>query len=252
MNGWCINIKEDNLIGKIFESKNYDKFKVIRKTEQKQFTNYLYEIEFINTKYKLLCRKQKILDGDVKDRYYKSIYGVACVGDTVTVINNKPKKEYNLFCNMLKRCYSKESKDYKNYGAIGVIVHEDWLCFETFEKEIKLLDGYDEWKNCENGEYHLDKDILQENIPLSNKIYSKNTCKFIKCGENSTEVNKRRGRTTLNRKVLFIATHKDGRIVNGCGIYKFANEYDLDAPTISNCLNGKYNNHKGWTFKRIL
>lgn len=227
-------------------------FKVLRKTDIKQYTNYLYEIEFIDTKYKLLCSKQKVLNGTIKDRYFKSLYGVAYIGNTITSINCNSKKEYILFCNMLKRCYSKESDDYKNYGAIGVRVCEEWLCFEKFENDIKLLDGYNEWKNCESGEYHLDKDILQKDISFSDKIYSKGTCKFVKCGENSTEVNKRRAMTTLNRKIIFIATHKDGRIVNGCGIYRFAKEYGLDAPTISNCMNGKINNyHKGWSFKRI-
>jgi len=244
-------MKED-IINKIYTSKKYGNFIVLNKTNKKLYSKYLYEIQFINTQYKMLTTKDKILKGDLKDRYSKSIYGQGYVGNTTTRENYKPKKSYILFCNMLKRCYHKENADYKNYGAIGVKVCDEWLCFETFEKDIKHLDNYNDWLNCESGEYHLDKDILQENTSFNNRIYSKNTCKFVRISENISEVNIRRGRTTLNGKVIFEAIHTDGRKVLGCGIYKFAKEYGLDAPTISNCLNGNIKNlHKSWSFKRI-
>jgi len=242
----------EDIISKIYTSKKYGDFIVLNKTNRKLYSNYLYEIQFINTKYKMLTTKDKILKGNLKDRYFKSIYKQGFIGNTNTRENNKPKKSYILFCNILKRCYHKEDMDYKNYGAIGVRVCDEWLCFEIFEKDIKQLENYNDWLNCECGEYHLDKDILQENTSMNNKIYSKNTCKFVKSEENVSEVNKRRGKTTLNGKIIFEAIHIDGRNVIGCGIYKFAKEYGLDAPTISNCLNGiRANKHKGWSFKRI-
>lgn len=242
----------EDITNKIFASKKNGNFIVLNKTNKKLYSNYLYEIQFINTQYRMLTTKDKILKGNLKDKYSKSIYEHGYIGNTTTKENNKTKKSYILFCNILKRCYHKEDLDYKNYGAIGVKVCDEWLCFETFEKDIKLLENYNDWLNCESGEYHLDKDILQENIPMNNKVYSKDTCKFVKNGENTSEVNKRRGKTTLNGKIIFEAIHVDGRKLVGCGIYKFAKEYGLDAPTISNCLNGNIKNyHKGWSFKKM-
>lgn len=162
-----------DIINKIYTSKKYGDFIVLNKTNKKLYSNYLYEIQFINTQYKMSTTKDKILKGDLKDRYSKSIYDQGYIGNTTTRENNKSKKSYI------------------------------------------------------------------------------NTCKFVKGEENISEVNKRRGKTTLNGKIVFEAIHIDGRKVIGCGINKFAKEYGLDASTISNCLNGIRKKHKGWSFKRI-
>ena len=71
---------------------------------------------------------------------------------------------------MLGRCYKTTDKAYKNYGAIGVKVCEEWKCFSNFQK----------WYNeniyeIENEKVHLDKDILVD----GNNIYSPETCIFV-------------------------------------------------------------------------
>ena len=59
----------ENIVNNIYKSKKYGDFIVLSKTNKKLYSNYLYEIQFINTKYKMLTTKSKIIKGDLKDRY---------------------------------------------------------------------------------------------------------------------------------------------------------------------------------------
>jgi len=45
--------------------------------------------------------------------------------------------EYNAWNNLKKRCYDSSSKDYKNYGARGITVCDEWLnSFSVFHAAI--------------------------------------------------------------------------------------------------------------------
>lgn len=109
--------------------------------------------------------------GEIKNPYDKIIYGVACLGI--------PRKSYdthmyNIWHNMLVRCFDPNYEHYEYYGGAGVTVCERWRVFEYF-----LEDAY----NLPNGEHafekgwQLDKDSLQSNFPI--KIYSPETCIWI-------------------------------------------------------------------------
>lgn len=109
--------------------------------------------------------------GKIKNPYSKRIYGVGCIGNVnMKDTSGKRLSSYNVWVNMLSRCYNKNAKDYKNYGENGVIVCDEWLCYENFKK----------WYNDNIYEIlgekiELDKDILIKD----NKIYSPETCIFI-------------------------------------------------------------------------
>ena len=93
------------------------------------------------------------------------------------VRRNLSKRWYNL----KDRCLNKEHPRYKDYGAAGVTIADEWLDKETFIDDCKELDGYDEDKLL-SGVLHLDKDFKGNN---SSK-YSKETCKFISINENNS------------------------------------------------------------------
>jgi len=45
-------------------------------------------------------------------------------------------KIYRVWCTMKQRCYNHNYPDYKNYGAKGIKVCEEWLTFENFLEDI--------------------------------------------------------------------------------------------------------------------
>ena len=46
------------------------------------------------------------------------------------------KSSYNTWRAMIRRCTNPKDKDYKNYGAKGVIVCQEWLDYATFAKDM--------------------------------------------------------------------------------------------------------------------
>ena len=108
----------------------------------------------------------------------KTIYGVAYLGDAVTVDENgNRKKSYTLYKGMIRRCFPQTEKEREKHRAYeNCTVCDRWLCFANFEKDIESLPNYDLWLKGEE-RYSLDKDILQ--YGSSTKIYSPETCMFV-------------------------------------------------------------------------
>jgi len=99
----------------------------------------------------------------------KLVYGVG-VNDWVGNVNvgGKLIMEYQLWKNMLKRCFDEKYKQkYPTYQ--GVTCSKDWLSMTKFIEDVSKMKGYGliGWQ--------LDKDILQK----GNKLYSKDTCCFV-------------------------------------------------------------------------
>lgn len=95
------------------------------------------------------------------------VFGVG-INDISCKTNGVVDKEYRLWHDMLKRCYSekfiKQSANYKD-----CFVSDDWLNYSNFKKDIVEIEGFG------LDGYQLDKDILIK----GNKIYSKETCCFV-------------------------------------------------------------------------
>ena len=98
--------------------------------------------------------------------------------ETIGNVNGKIKRKLVWFCpyyrvwsDMLKRCYSdKYQEKYPTYK--GCSVSEEWKIFSNFKR----------WMEKQDWEYkQLDKDLLLE----CNKVYSEETCVFVKSIVNS-------------------------------------------------------------------
>jgi len=50
---------------------------------------------------------------------------------------NEYKKLFYVWVNMKTRCYNKNGQDYKNYGARGITICQEWLSFENFVKDME-------------------------------------------------------------------------------------------------------------------
>ena len=168
----------------IYLSNNCGYFIILAHVINTKNANALVKIKFLLTNYCKIVSYRTAMLGQVKDPYYPSIYGVACIG-----LASSRSEGYNIWHNIIRRCYNPNCSSYKNYGAIGVKVCDRWLCFENFLNDLIYIDGYLLWKN-NPGLYQLDKDLKQQNIPSCDKIYSLETCCFITFYDNARLVNK--------------------------------------------------------------
>ena len=127
------------------------------------------EIQFLKTGYVTAVRLGDIKNGNVKDPYSPSVYGIGILGTKYpTTINGVLTKEYMLWKSMLQRCYSDSYKKKKP-------TYEGCECSENF----KSYEYFYEWCNKQigfsNKGWQLDKDLLTK----GNKVYSEYSCIFI-------------------------------------------------------------------------
>ena len=106
-------------------------------------------------------------DGSVKNPYFKSVYNIGCIGSKVDY--KQTKREYQVWHDMLRRCYDSSYHELKP-TYINCKVCEEWLNYENFYIWPTSQENYAKWE--ENKKFNVDKDILFKN----NKIYSPNTC----------------------------------------------------------------------------
>lgn len=124
-------------------------------------------IRFINNNYKTVSTYANFKKGLIRNPFDITVYNIGYIGEGIykTKENSKITKEYDIWTNMLRRCYSGEFPRYKN-----VTVCEEWLNFQNFAK------WYNEnYYKVESQRMELDKDILNK----GNNIYSPETCVIV-------------------------------------------------------------------------
>jgi hypothetical protein len=126
-----------------------------------------------NDEYKAVLtpvRYSNYVRGVVKNPYFPEVYGVGCIGVKYPSRINKIKlKEYNAWCKMLQRGFSKKVKDkYTTYKDVTVC--KEWLNYENFYEWLHSQENFDKWLN--GSRWNIDKDIISKD----NKIYSPDTC----------------------------------------------------------------------------
>jgi hypothetical protein len=166
-----------NFIGRVYDSNFNGKFKILN--EVSEINGYRYfEIEFIETGYRMIASYEAIRHGRVKDKLKPSVAGVGYVGSQIKVTDNEYHNLYKSWNDMINRCYNEKDGDYPLYGALGVTVDQSWFSFTIFYNDAIHLSGYqNKLKEPEN--YQLDKDLTQLHLPKSQRVYSKETCLWI-------------------------------------------------------------------------
>ena len=191
------------VIGAEFPSKDFGTFKVIRdlgidySTPQKY---HMVEIQFTTMNMygfytKVIVRIQQIRNSNIIDHYKTRICGVACLGAIGFDFGRIENDPYLKLCHerwrgMIKRCYDQNHPSFQNYGAKGVKVCHEWLCFEFFLRDLPNIPNYNLWVN-DPSNYNLDKDSLQPNVPTEMKIYAPETVMFMPVLQNTLEANNR-------------------------------------------------------------
>ena len=158
------DISYKDCVGRVCKSKSSGDFKIIKYNNAKDV-----EIQFVNTGFETTVQLGNIRNGNVKDPYVPSVYGVGIAGAKYpSTINGVLTKEYTLWCSMLKRCYSDGFKKQRP-------TYEDCEVSESF----KSYEYFYEWCHKQigfsNKDWQLDKDLLAK----GNKIYSEDFCVFI-------------------------------------------------------------------------
>ena len=157
-----INYKD--CVGEVCKSLNSGDFKILKYND-----SYNVEIHFLKTGYETVARLGHIKSGNVRDPYSPSVYGVGVTGTKYPItVNGVNTKEYDLWKEMLRRCYSNSlKKRYPTY--IDCEVSDKFKSYEYFYEWCYKQVGFG------NEGWHLDKDLLAK----GNMVYSADSCIFI-------------------------------------------------------------------------
>lgn len=160
-------------------------------------------------------RGDRLLDGNTKS--------CGCLQKEVvrklnTIHNDSHTRLYDIWTDMKQRCYNQHNKRYKDYGARGIAVCDEWKNDYSTFKEWALSNSYN--------------DTLTIDRINNNSNYEPNNCRFV---DAKTQVRNRR-----NTKYM---TYK--------GITKpfaeWCEEYNLNYSTVYNRI---YN--CGWSIEKAL
>ena len=181
------DVSYKNCVGKVFKSKSSGDFKVLKYNDSKNV-----EIQFLNTGYEMLAQLGHIKNGNVKDPYSPSVFGVGMLGTKYpSTINGVLTKEYMLWTDMLRRCYSDTYKK-KQPTYEDCEVSNKFKSYEYFYEWCQNQIGFDVkgWQ--------LDKDLLVK----GNKVYNEDSCFFL-----PQEINKVLTKSTASRGECLIGVH---------------------------------------------
>ena len=191
------DVSHKDCVGKVCKSKSSGDFKVVKYNNAKDV-----EIQFLKTGFETSATLGNIRNGNVKDQYSPSVYGVGILGDKYPPrVNDVLTKEYVQWTNMLVRCYSDNFKK-KQPTYEGCEVSENFKSYEYFYEWCHSQIGFG---NDGNGNpFHLDKDLLVK----GNKVYSEDSCVFLPQEINQILVKRTASRGEYLIGVCWSKTHK--------------------------------------------
>ena len=188
-----LNDVSKDCVGKVCKSLNSGDFKIVKCNDSKNV-----EIQFLKTGFETTAQLGHIKSGKVKDKHLPSVFGVGVLGTKYpSSVNSVQTKEYTLWCNMLKRCYSDTIKK-KQPTYEGCEVSENFKSYEYFY----------EWCHSQIGfgvdGFEIDKDLLIK----GNKVYSESTCVFLPSEINTILIKSTASRGKHLIGVCWSKTHK--------------------------------------------
>lgn len=154
-------------------------------------------------------------NGQIKNPYDKITYGVGYLGSGkyMAKADGKVVESYNVWHDMIRRCYSEKSKEkFQAYFHI-CMVSKLWHNYQNF------AEWFNEYKYEVDGRLHIDKDILYP----GNKIYCPDTCLLVPQRINMLFLNKPNKRGLPNG----IVRNSDRYLVKYNGVeYGYRNTLD--------------------------
>jgi len=165
--------------------------------------------------------KKTIYMKQIKDSYKATVCGIGYIGGDKYAISIKHKhtKIYQLWINLLNRCYN--PKYHLTHSAYkDCTVCDEWLNFQNFGE------WFDKNYNLEvMQDWQLDKDILI----YGNKIYGPNTCCFVPkeiniAIRNNSKTQNKYSKGICFRNNKFVVCVNVGKGKKYCGSFKILSE----------------------------
>lgn len=142
---------------------------------------------------------------------------------------------YQVWQNIKKRCFDPKCHSFRDYGARGINVCNEWLSFINFK-----IDMYDSYIKHKNG--HNSTTIERTN---NDEGYSPENCCWITLEEQS--LNRRPSRCLRS----FIAVSSQNKRFASNNQSSFARTHNLKPKKINDVLRGRRKLHSGWSFNYI-
>lgn len=151
--------------------------------EDGNFTTIFYLCNIYDTNYNLICKRTMLTFEAIKlgklERY------MADFSRNPSYIGNIRYTdhffEFELWNDMISKCYNYQDKAFPFIGALGNIVCDRWLCFEYFYADIRYVEGYDyASENLNKSKYIIDIYDKQKHIHPFNRIYAPGFCRIKK------------------------------------------------------------------------
>lgn len=237
-----LHAEDDEYIGKYITNKQGTEYKVLKKINTPR--NSTYQIQCIKTGHKECVSRPNIRSCTFGQRVlFDRFYSTARKSKDIPYYT----KAYNMWYNMIDRCYNIKNKNYPNYGGRGVIVDVSWYNFETFLYDIESLPFFYEWANGVNesiNDWCLDKDYYNTNL------YSKSTCIFL-----PSKLNKAYSNTQIDFSKKHVVEFPNGVkyefIFMNDVIAKFPH-MRFNKESIRLCLTSSQETHRGCKFYSIV
>jgi len=182
------------------------------------------EVEFLLTGCKVNAHSGSIRLGSVKDPMKPFNFGVGFVGvgNHKTTVNGSRTRCYQVWRDMLERCYCPKShKTRPTYKDCSV--SDEWHNFQNFADWFQ--------SNYKEG-LQIDKDIIID----GNRVYSKDTCLFVTPKKNIEKA--------LAKNYTFI--DPEGNEVNIYNLSAFCRGRNISKKNMSAVHCGRQGSHKGW------
>ena len=154
--------------GDVFKTKSYGDLIVTKYINSKAVC-----VKFVVTGYETTTKASNVIAGSVKDGLLPTVHGIGITGDSQVRVDGKHTKEYRLWNNMLKRCYSVGCQKVRP-TYIDCSVSENFRYLQYFKEWCNNQIGFNSVD--EKGKpFALDKDILVK----GNRVYNEDVCVFV-------------------------------------------------------------------------
>ena len=154
--------------GDVFKTKSYGDLIITKYVNSKAVC-----VKFVVTGYETTTKASNVIAGSVKDRLLPTVHGIGITGDSQVRVDGKHTKEYRLWNNMLKRCYSVCCQKVRP-TYIDCSISENFRYLQYFKEWCNNQIGFNSVD--EKGKpFALDKDILVK----GNRVYNEDVCVFV-------------------------------------------------------------------------